>query len=168
MKKQLSLTVGALVLAGISAAVLAGPGFGGFGGCDGDGAGYWGEERGDRAGHYSEARGERMAEHLDRALDLTDAQKAQISALMDAHQQARGERGAMRGAMMALDPGSPDYEAKVAELAKQQSQAMAQRMMEGAKVHAEIYAVLTPEQQTQYRALQERMGDRRGHQGRWH
>lgn len=171
MKKRLSLTLGALALAGVSAAVLAAPGFGGAGDCGGDRGGHWGKEPGARGGH-DEARGERMLEHLDRALSLSDAQKAQITALLESRRQEPGdlrqEHGAMREAMRALDPADADYEAKVAELVKQQTEAMGQRMMARAKAQAEIYALLTPEQQARYRALQRERDERHGHPGRWH
>jgi periplasmic protein CpxP/Spy len=87
---------------------------------------------------------EKMVDHVD----LSDEQESQVDAVLSKMKHEKGMRNGfkMMTSVIALDPESPDYDAKV----EQQADAMAAKMR--AKVIAmsaarkEIYAILTPEQ----------------------
>ncbi|HEX4424242.1 MAG TPA: Spy/CpxP family protein refolding chaperone [Terriglobales bacterium] len=87
-----------------------------------------------------------------RGLDLTDAQKAQVKQIMSA------ERPAMKPLMQqemqnhqqmtALVRGGSFEEAKAQPIAAQEAQIHSQLAVERAKIDAQIYQLLTPEQKT--------------------
>lgn len=101
-----------------------------------------------------------------RALDLTEAQREQVKATMEAHQaeftaqasRARAARTALHGAVTA---GTFD-EAAVRQAAAGVASIEADRAVLGAKAYAEVWALLTPEQQQKAKALQAQMEERRG------
>jgi len=151
MKTKLGLTLGALLLAS-GIAVAAG---GGWGDCGAAGAGY-GMHRMQEDGRGSGP--ERMINYMGDELSLSDTQREQIRALMGDRSDPRESMRALRESHRALDPASPDYLDQVAKLAQEQAQQMAARMVEHAKVHAEIYAILTPEQQQRFSAMRDQHG----------
>jgi protein CpxP len=87
-----------------------------------------------------------------RGLDLTDAQKAQVKQIMTA------ERPTMKPLMQqemqnhqqmtALVRGGSFEEAKAQPIAAQEAQIHSQLAVERAKIDAQIYQLLTPEQKT--------------------
>ena len=93
-----------------------------------------------------------------RQLDLTDDQRAQVRQVMDSHrdeQRAVGERvmaahRAQRDAVTAAQFDEQAVRAKAAELAAAEADAAVLR----AKVHSEVFAVLTPEQQAKAAELE--------------
>ncbi|WP_210397180.1 Spy/CpxP family protein refolding chaperone [Motiliproteus sediminis] len=157
MKKLIGVTIGALLVSG--AVWAAGPG--GWGNCDQDGKGFGPGRMHDASrGGYPE----RMLNHMSNALSLSGEQQAQIEALLAERGDPRDGMRSFRDQMRDLDPGNPDYVAQVEALAEQQSQQMASRMVEHAKLHADIYAVLTTEQQQQFAEMRQQ----RGWMGRGH
>jgi periplasmic protein CpxP/Spy len=104
-----------------------------------------------------------------RHLNLTDAQKDQVKGIMDSHRdesKALGDRAmkarqALQTAVMAdaLDEGL--IRARAAELAAIESDlAVAQ-----ARIHDEVFRILTPDQQAQAREAQSQMQQRQGQRG---
>jgi protein CpxP len=103
------------------------------------------------------------------ALGLTDAQREQVTATMEAHKATvDAQRAKLVAARQALNDavtaGTFDEAAvrqKAADLAALEADAAVFR----AKVHSEVWALLTPEQQAKAKALQtaraERAGQRR-------
>lgn len=102
-------------------------------------------------------------------LNMTDTQKDQLKGIMDSHRdesRALGDRAmkarqALQTAVTAeaLDEGL--IRARAAELAAIESDlAVAQ-----ARIHADVFRILTPEQQTQAREAQSRMQQRQSQRG---
>jgi periplasmic protein CpxP/Spy len=100
-------------------------------------------------GHVGRGFGGPMA--MLRQLDLTDEQRAQVRQVMDSHRdelRAIGERvmaahGAQRAAVTAPQFDEQAVRTRAAELAAAEADAAVLQ----AKVHSEVFAVLTPEQQ---------------------
>jgi len=91
-----------------------------------------------------------MVEHLSRELNLTDAQKEQVKAILDSQSAAADERRAKLEAIhkqidAATANGQFD-EAQVRTLANQQAQLMADEMVEHLRMHSKLYGLLTAEQ----------------------
>lgn len=138
MRKTTSL---GLILASaltLSTLAMAGPG------------GRDGHEGGRFHGHHGHHEGMR---HAFAKLNLTDAQKASIKQITSAsREQNKGQWQAMRQqreAFEAMTPDQPGYQAAAARLAQAQGDATRTRIEQGAKVKAQIYAVLTPAQKAQ-------------------
>ena len=101
-------------------------------------------------------------------LDLTDAQQAQVKAIV------AKEKPAIQPLMLQMAQGHAQLrdlvingafdEAKVRELAAQQSQTMTELTVQHARIASELVQVLTPEQKTKLAALitqhQQRMMNR--------
>ncbi len=105
---------------------------------------------------------------MEEVLDLSSAQVTQIEAIHERKKEARRAMKEKRqankksdGGIMALNPADADYLNKVEQLAEMKSQRMTARMIEKAKVRAEIYAVLSPEQQAKMDELHSKMQDKR-------
>lgn len=128
--------VSALAVCGVS---MAGPGPGP------DDAGSW---RGPPGG------AQMMVLHQ---LDLNDSQRASIKQILDNRRELdKSDQQALsrqRDAFEAMAPNSAGYAAAAASLASSESQAMQKRVMEMADMRAQIYAVLTPAQQSQVSTL---------------
>ena len=104
-----------------------------------------------------------------RALTLTDAQREQIKAVMDAHkgefdaqmEKAGPARKALNDAVMAETFDEATVRQKATDLATAEADGAVLR----AKVFSEVWALLTPEQQTRARELkaqaEQRMGQMR-------
>ena len=106
-------------------------------------------------------------------LDLTDEQKAQVKSILSDErptiQPLVQQLGATRRELRAATVNGQFDEATVRALAAKATQAMTDLIVEKARVQSKIYNVLTPEQQTKFNQLQERiierMGHRHGHHG---
>lgn len=104
-----------------------------------------------------------------RKLDLTDAQKEQVKAIVEKYKADRPERPtkeqrtAHRTEMLALITGASFDEAKATEMAEAQQQKHLQRMLTQLKMQNEIYQLLTPEQQQKF---QEKFAKGKGHKAR--
>lgn len=104
-------------------------------------------------------------ERLTKKLDLSDAQKAQVKQIKEAGKaKVQPLRENMKSIRQQLNAATADgnfNEAQVQTLATQQANIMAQLTVEKERTKSQIYAVLTPEQQTQAKALKEQMKERR-------
>lgn len=178
MNTGLLVTVTALVLGSSAVYAVTTPG---LGGCDsgwGKGARHGGMHPGmmqrvqakDPAGAAQMQ--QQMLDRLEQQLSLTEQQRQQIEALRGPDSaQMPGRHAQMqqfRTQMQALDPAAADYLDRVAVLAEQKAALMSQQMVERAKHHAKIFALLTPEQQQAFRQMKQRRGDHQGrHHGPW-
>lgn len=109
---------------------------------------------------------ERMLEMMTRHLDLDDAQSKAIGNIIEAAKPdmdaLRERTEASRKAMHDLDVNDPDYDNKLQNLSAEiGEQASAAALLHG-RLHADVFAELTPEQRE--RAAQGRGGMR----GRFH
>jgi Spy/CpxP family protein refolding chaperone len=105
-------------------------------------------------------------------LGLSDDQRQEVRRIMELHkaerqaleQRLREARRAQSEAVTAVPVDEGAVRARSAELAKVEADAAVLR----AKVHAEVYNVLTPEQQEKAKALRaEREARREQHRGEW-
>ena len=122
------------------------------------------ERRGGPGGPMG-ALGPMLAGHLN----LTDAQKDQLKGIMDSHREeskglgdrAMKARQALRAAVTADTVDEGLIRTRAAELANIESDlAVAQ-----ARIHAEVFRILTPEQQAQAREAQSHMQQRQSQRG---
>lgn len=98
-----------------------------------------------------------MLSYYIHKLDLTDAQQAQVKAIL------AKERPAIQPLMLQMAQGHAQLrdqvingtfdEAKVREMASQQTQAMTELMVQHARIGSELVQILTPEQKTKLTAL---------------
>ncbi len=119
----------------------------------------------DKHGQYqSEKHSAKMLSRLDRELDLSSEQYGKVASLIKAQADKRAaEREQMHAAfnkMRSLSPASDDYLQQASALASEQAQAMSEHMVDRAKLKADIYAVLTPEQQSRFVELKRERGER--------
>jgi Spy/CpxP family protein refolding chaperone len=101
--------------------------------------------------------GGHMLAYFTRKLDLTDAQQAQVKDIM------AKEKPAIRPLMLQMAQNHQQMrqlvmsngfdEAKIRELASQQTQTMTELTVERARVASELYQVLTPDQKTKLTAI---------------
>ena len=93
-----------------------------------------------------------MVEHISRELNLTDAQKDQVKALVEAQHATEEERHTkldeLRKQIEAATANGQFDENTVRNLANQQSQLMADQMVDHLRLHSKIYGLLTAEQRT--------------------
>jgi periplasmic protein CpxP/Spy len=127
------------------------------------------QPHGDAGGEH---RGMRGGFHGLRQLGLSDEQRQEVRRIMELHKaerQAIGERlrearRAQSEAVMAVPVDESAVRARSAELAKVETEAAVLR----ARMHAEVYNVLTPEQQEKAKALRaEREARGAQHRERW-
>ncbi len=90
--------------------------------------------------------------HMFKALNLTDAQKAQVKSIMQANRATNRplmqQMAQNRIAMLTATSNGAFDQAKVTALASQQAQLMAQMLVQKQAIQHQIYTqVLTPEQQ---------------------
>ncbi len=106
----------------------------------------------------------RMFEHLSRTLDLSEAQQLQIRGVLKAHadeilllvKSGMDARRALHDAVLA----QPTDEAAIRGLAQQVGTLHGDGALLFAKIRAEIWPILTPEQQQQFTAFHTKMGSR--------
>ena len=113
-----------------------------------------------------------MVEHISRELNLTDAQKEQVKALLEAQRTTGEERHAKLGDIRkqidtATANGQFD-EAQVRALASQQSQLMTDEMVDHLRLHSKIYGLLTAEQRTKADQMMKMHGEPRRGPGHGH
>src|ERR1039457_2026888 len=116
---------------------------------DAAGASGWG---GHRHGHMG---------FMARELKLTDAQKQQVKTIMQSDRASMHplmqQLAENRKALLAVTANGAFDQAKVQAIANQQSQAMAQLMVQKASIQHQIYTqVLTPEQRTKADQMREK------------
>ena len=110
-----------------------------------------------------------LGPRLAARLNLTDAQKEQLKSIRESHREelkalsdrARAARRGVQAAATAetLDEGL--IRARAAELATIESDLVVAR----ARIYAEVFRILTPEQQAQAREAQSRMQQRQSQRG---
>lgn len=106
----------------------------------------------------------RMFEHLSRALDLSDAQQLQIRNVLKTHadeilplvKSGMDARRALHDAVLA----QPTDEAAIRALAQQVGAVHGDGALLFARIRAEIWPILTPEQQQKFTAFHTKMGSR--------
>ena len=166
MKKQVlipTLIIGTLLTGSIA---MASPGFGGkfrSGDCDGQGKQVMTFEQ-------HEERIELRLEKMAAVLELTENQQVQIKALLNKNWENRqADRAEMQAARAAIN------EARITEMfdeadfrgkAEKLNDLKTEKMVERAKQKAEIYALLTPQQQEKADTLRGLMGGRGEGKGR--
>ena len=98
-------------------------------------------------------------------LDLSDAQKASIKQIVSTNrEQNKGSRQALRqqrAAFESMTPNQVGYQAAAASLAQAEGQATQARVQQMANARAQIYALLTPQQQAQAATFKEQAQARR-------
>ena len=103
-----------------------------------------------------------MLEHISRELNLTDAQKTQVKAILDAERtatdpiQAKSEE--IHKQIEATVVNGQFDEAQVRALADQAGQLSADTMVEHIRAHTKIFSILTPEQRVKALEMHKRMG----------
>lgn len=106
-----------------------------------------------------------MVEHISRELNLTDAQKDQVKALLEAQHATEEERHTkldeLRKQIDAATANGQFDENTVRNLANQQSQLMADEMVDHLRLHSKIYGLLTAEQRTKADQMMKMHGERR-------
>lgn len=165
MKKRIlipTLILGTLLTGSLA---LASPGFdrGNCGNCPNKGQAPFSYEQ-------HEERMEQRLEMMSTVLDLSENQQEQIATLLNQRWQNRQQhreqmqaaRDAMREARSTATFDEADFRAKAAK----QAELKTDMMVERAKMKAEIYALLTPEQQEKAEKLGGMLdGPRQGHHG---
>ena len=105
---------------------------------------------------------EAMLEHIARELSLTDAQKEQAKAIMEAGRANAEQRHAkieeIQKQIHAATANGQFDEATVRPLANQQAQLMADEMVDHLQMHSKLYSLLTPEQRTKADAMMKEHG----------
>lgn len=105
---------------------------------------------------------EAMLEHISRELSLTDAQKEQAKAIMEAGRANAEQRHAkieeIQKQIQAATANGQFDEATVRPLANQQAQLMADEMVDHLQMHSKLYSLLTPEQRTKADAMMKEHG----------
>ena len=108
--------------------------------------------------------------HLYARLGLTTEQKESVEAIMTAARpQMKTLREQMKGnrtKLMQTPPDDPNYANVVAEVAQANAALASQRTTQGAQLHAQVYALLTPTQKTQLASLEAQWAAG-PHHGRW-
>jgi len=108
-----------------------------------------------------------MIEHMSRELNLTDAQKEQVKAFLEAQQGAEEARHTtleqLHKQIEAATANGQFDEATVRPLASQQAQLMTEQMLDHMRLHAKIYSLLTAEQRTKADQLMKSHGGEMRH-----
>jgi protein CpxP len=148
-----------LVIAGIAALVIGATVFA-------VARGYQGMERRHGGGPQE------MVEHISRELNLTDAQKEQVKAILDAQRSTEEERHTklddIRKQIDAATANGQFDEAQVRTLANQQAQLMADEMVDHLRMHSKIYGLLTAEQRAKADQMMKKHGEMRHGPGPGH
>ena len=149
-----------LAIAGIAILIIGATVFAvarGFKGKHGKGEYSWGEKR--RHGD--------MVEHMARKLNLTDAQKQQVKAIIDSTKTtAEGIHTKLDEIRKQLDAATANGqfdETQVRSLASQKAQLEADMLVEHFRVKSQVFAILTPEQRTKAEEMHKRGGHHRKH-----
>lgn len=119
----------------------------------------FGQEGGPQRGPHGP--GMDMLSHLSKMLDLTDAQTAQIKAILEsAHavtEPIETKLDALRAQLDAATKDGQFDEAQVRGIANQQAQLTADMMVEHERMKANIFKLLTPEQRIKAEELHKHM-----------
>ncbi|MGH9968263.1 MAG: Spy/CpxP family protein refolding chaperone [Pyrinomonadaceae bacterium] len=111
--------------------------------------------------------GPEMVEHMSRALDLTDAQKAQVKTILESAEATAGplmkKMDEVHKQLEAATANGQFDETQIRALANQQAQAMADSIVEHERTKSKIYIILTPEQRAKADELHKRGGPHHRH-----
>ena len=118
----------------------------------------WHSHHDEDGNHGKMHRAEKMLDKMKNELNLTPEQ---VAAIKDIHAKKREMKQDMRKSMnehdvkhfMQLDPTSSSYQSDLEALAEKKAEKARQKVMIRGTVQAEVYEVLTPEQQTQFKAF---------------
>jgi len=103
-----------------------------------------------------------MLEHMARVLNLTDAQKQQVKAIMDSTESvARDIHGKLEENQKQIEAATANGqfdEAQVRTLANQKGQLEADMTVEHLRAMSKVYAILTPEQRVKAEEMHKHMG----------
>jgi periplasmic protein CpxP/Spy len=106
-----------------------------------------------------------MLEHMARELNLTDAQKQQVKAIMEsAESSAQGIHAKLEETHKQLEAATANGqfdEAQVRTLANQQAQLEADMMVEHLRAKSKVFGILTAEQRVKAEEMHQRMGPHR-------
>ena len=120
----------------------------------------WSEHRGSRGFGGPEEMIGRMAEHLD----LDDTQRQQLENIMQAakpeFESLRERAHANRQIVRALDVNDPDYGSQLQNLSAESGEIAADLTLLTGRVRADVYTVLTLEQQQKLEERMAELGDR--------
>jgi len=131
------------------------------------------QEHHGHGGHAMGMMGEDHEKFMAKALDLTDAQKAQVKSLHEAqrttmepiHQQLMAAHKAIED---ASSNGNFD-EAAIRAIISKNQEAFTQAIVAEAKLRSDFYKILTPEQQVKLKTLHQNMQEHmKDHMGRHH
>lgn len=121
--------------------------------------------QGDGAGGWHGHGGHHGAFMALSKLNLTDAQRASIKQIMKtSFAQGKTQRQAVRQARQtfaALTPNQAGYQDAANQLAQAEAAATQQRVLQQAQVRAQVYAVLTPQQQAELATMKAQAQARR-------
>lgn len=161
MKKR--ILVPTLILGALLSGSLAFAGPGGCGSCDkGGDCDRSGQGAGFKNSDQHEERMDRRMEMMGTVLDLSDAQKGQLEALMTQQwqqkQQLREKMRASHDVLRTLQTADTFNEAEFLAGAMKQAELKTEMMAERARMKQQIYAILTPEQQGKADKLSTMMG----------
>ncbi|MFO1428143.1 MAG: Spy/CpxP family protein refolding chaperone [Steroidobacteraceae bacterium] len=117
--------------------------------------------------------GRGMNEHFAQVLGLSDAQRQKIRAAYEAArpgmQQLRERARQNAEKLRSAKPGDKNYDSVVAEVARSAGEIASQMVRDGAKLRAQVWSELTPEQRIKAEALRDDMRLRMKERGgaRW-
>jgi protein CpxP len=131
----------------------------------------FGEGRGQRGpGRHGRGRGQGFGMMGLGALNLTDAQKAQVKQLHETHRQnTQSVRAELRTKMQELRQANQNgtfNEALAAQKLAETAPLRAKLMADRFKLQQDTLALLTPEQKTQFEQMRERFKSNRGERGK--
>lgn len=113
---------------------------------------------GDGPGPMMGMPGQRMFERMAGQLGLSDDQKQKIQGIFEAGrpemEQSRDLARQNAEKLRAAKPGDKNYDAVVSEVARSAGELASRRVTQGAKLRAQVWAVLTPEQRTKMETMQ--------------
>ena len=108
--------------------------------------------------------GDHMLNYFSDVLDLTDAQQAQMKAIMEKEkpniQPLVKQLMQAHKDLSALEDSGTFDEAKVRALAAQNTQALTELIVQKARIHSEMIQVLTPDQKAKLESLKAKHAER--------
>lgn len=118
---------------------------------------YAGQNEGCSTGDRADKRVARMAQHLE----LDEAQTTSLKELFAKRAEQRPEhpRQPMKG-LAQLDPNAADYNEQVKAQIADMQQKLAERVQSRADFKAELYAILTPEQEQKLAEMRDQRGEK--------
>ncbi|MXZ80828.1 MAG: hypothetical protein F4Z15_05560 [Gammaproteobacteria bacterium] len=133
------------------------------------GSKYWKHEHGHGHRLDSDHVIERIVSKMDRHLELSDQQEAEIGLILESNTDAladlRESGRSIRNRMLSLDPESESYQGEVQALANELAALVEEKTLATAGVVKEVYGILEPNQQAEAREILSKRFDRRHRTG---